>query len=98
MKTTIDIDSEGVVLIGSPDEEAARKAIAMIENLTKEVEVGGIYTGKVTRLMTFGAFVEILPGREGLVHISELADYRVAMVEDIVKVGDEVMVKVKCQQ
>jgi polyribonucleotide nucleotidyltransferase len=58
------------------------------------VEVGGVYTGKVTRLTNFGAFVEILPGKEGLVHISELADYHVAKVEDVVKVGDEIMVKV----
>ncbi|GAH68045.1 unnamed protein product, partial [marine sediment metagenome] len=93
-KTTIDVNNDGTVLIGSPDEEAARKAIAIIENLTKEVEVGGTYTGKVTRVTTFGAFVEILPGREGMVHISELADYRVAKVEDIVKVGDEITVKV----
>jgi len=93
-KTTVDIDNEGNVVIGSPDEEAARKAIERIENLTKDVEVGGIYTGKVTRLLNFGAMVEVLPGKEGLVHISELAEYRVANVEDIVKVGDEVMVKV----
>jgi polyribonucleotide nucleotidyltransferase len=93
-KTTIDIQNDGTVLIGSPDEEATRKAIGIIENLTKDVEVGGVYTGKVTRLTTFGAFVEVLPGKEGLVHISELADYRVAKVEDIVKIGDEVMVKV----
>jgi len=93
-KTTIDIDNDGTVLIGSPDEAAARRAIEIIESLTKEAEVGGIYTGKVTRLMNFGAFVEILPGKEGLVHISELADYRVANVEDIVKVGDEITVKV----
>ncbi len=93
-KVTIDIDNDGTVLIGSPDEAAARKAIEIIEGLTKEAEVGGIYTGKVTRLMSFGAFVEILPGKEGLVHISELADYRVANVEDIVKVGDEITVKV----
>ncbi len=93
-KTTIDIDNDGTVLIGSSGEEAARKAIGIIENLTKDAEVGGIYTGKVTRLLSFGAFVEILPGREGMVHISELADYRVAKVEDIVKVGDEVTVKV----
>jgi polyribonucleotide nucleotidyltransferase len=58
------------------------------------VEVGGVYTGKVTRLTNFGAFVEVLPGKEGLVHISELADYHVARVEDVVKVGDEIMVKV----
>jgi len=93
-KATIDIDNDGTVVIGSPDEEAARKAIEIIEGLTKEVEVGGIYTGKVTRLLDFGAMVEIAPGKEGLVHISQLADYRVAKVEDIVKVGDEIMVKV----
>ena len=93
-KTTIDIENDGTVLIGSPDEAAVQKAIGIIENLTKDVEVGGIYTGKVTRLMAFGAFVEILPGKEGMVHISELADYRVDKVEDIVKVGDEITVKV----
>ncbi len=93
-KATIDIDNDGTVLIGSSDEAAARRAIEIIEGLTKEAEVGGMYTGKVTRLMNFGAFVEILPGKEGLVHISELADYRVANVEDIVKVGDEITVKV----
>jgi len=93
-KATIDIDNDGTVLIGSPDEESARKAIKIIEELTKDIEVGGIYTGKVARLMTFGAFVEILPGKEGLVHISELADYRVDKVEDVVKVGDEITVQV----
>ena len=93
-KATIDINNDGIVLIGSSNEEAARRAIEIIENLTKDVEVGAIYTGKVTRLMTFGAFVEVLPGKEGLVHISELADYRVDKVEDIVKVGDEITVKV----
>jgi len=93
-KATVDIENDGTVLIGSPDEEAARKAIEIIESLTKDVEVGGIYTGKVARLMNFGAFVEILPGKEGLVHISELADHRVASVEDVVKVGDEITVKV----
>ena len=93
-KASINVENDGTVLIGSTDEASARRAIEMIENLTKEAEVGGIYTGKVTRLMNFGAFVEILPGKEGLVHISELADYRVASVEDIVKVGDEITVKV----
>jgi polyribonucleotide nucleotidyltransferase len=93
-KATIDIENDGTVVIGSADEESARRAIEIIEGLTKEVEVGSIYTGKVTRLMDFGAFVEIVPGKDGLVHISELADYRVAKVEDIVKVGDEIMVKV----
>jgi polyribonucleotide nucleotidyltransferase len=66
----------------------------MIEDLIKDIEVGAIYTGKVTRLMNFGAFVEVLPGKEGMVHISELADYRVDRVEDVVKVGDEITVKV----
>jgi len=93
-KTTIDIDNAGTVIIGSSDEAAARRAIEIIEALTKEVEIGSIYTGKVTRLMPFGAFVEILPSKEGMVHISELADYRVGKVEDIVKVGDEITVKV----
>ncbi|MBN2076656.1 MAG: polyribonucleotide nucleotidyltransferase [Dehalococcoidales bacterium] len=93
-KTTIDIDDTGTVLIGSNDEASARKAIEIIENMTKEVEVGTVYTGKVTRILNFGAMVEILPGKEGLVHISELADYRVNSVEDIVKVDDEIMVKV----
>jgi polyribonucleotide nucleotidyltransferase len=93
-RTTVDVDNEGVVFVGSSDEPSARKAIKMIEDLTREVEVGTTYTGKVTRIMTFGAFVEVLPGKEGLVHISELADYRVERVEDIVKVGDEITVKV----
>ncbi|MEA1959054.1 MAG: polyribonucleotide nucleotidyltransferase [Chloroflexota bacterium] len=93
-KCTVDIEDDGTVLIASNDEENANKAIKIIEDLTKEVEVGTVYTGRVTRLMDFGAFVEVLPGKEGLVHISELADYRVARVEDAVKVGDEVMVKV----
>jgi len=93
-KTTIDVDNEGTVIIGSADEESARKAIDIIESLTKEVEVGAVYTGKVTRILNFGAMVEILPGKEGLVHISELEDYRVDKVEDVVKIGDEVTVKV----
>jgi polyribonucleotide nucleotidyltransferase len=93
-KTTIDIKNDGTVLVGSPNEESAQKAIKIIQDLTREVEQGEIYTGKVTRLFNFGAMVEILPGKEGLVHISELADYRVSQVEDVVKVGDEVMVKV----
>jgi polyribonucleotide nucleotidyltransferase len=93
-KCTIDVEDDGAVFIGSTSEEAARKAIEIIEGLTKDVEVGKIYTGKVTRLMNFGAFVEIMPGKEGLIHISELADYRVPSVEDVVQVGDEVMVLV----
>lgn len=93
-KTTIDVDNEGTVLIGSTDESNAQQAITMIEGLTREIEVGSIYTGKVTRLLSFGAFVEILPGKEGMVHISELANYRVPTIEDEVKVGDEITVKV----
>ncbi|MFC1920599.1 polyribonucleotide nucleotidyltransferase [Chloroflexota bacterium] len=93
-KATVDINDEGIVVIGSNDEASARRAIEIIEGLTKEAEIGTVYTGKVTRILNFGAMVEILPGKEGLVHISELEDYRVANVEDVVKVGDEVMVKV----
>jgi polyribonucleotide nucleotidyltransferase len=93
-KTTIDIKDDGTVVVGSPDEGAARKAIAMIEGLTRDVEVGAVYTGKVTRILPFGALVEIMPGKEGMVHISELAHYRVANVEDEVHLGDEVTVKV----
>jgi polyribonucleotide nucleotidyltransferase len=93
-KATIDISDDGTVVIGSSDEAAARKAIGIIEDLTREVEVGSVYTGKVTRILPFGALVEILPGKEGMVHISELADYRVGQVEDVVKLGDEVTVKV----
>ena len=93
-KATIDIRNDGTVLVASLNEEAAQKAIKIIEDLTREVEQGEVYTGKVTRLFNFGAMVEILPGKEGLVHISELADYHVPEVEDVVKVGDEIMVKV----
>jgi polyribonucleotide nucleotidyltransferase len=93
-KVTIDISNDGTILIGSPDEDATKKAIKIIEELTRDVEVGGIYNGHVTRVTSFGAFVEILPGKEGLVHISELADYQAPSVEDVVKVGDEVMVMV----
>lgn len=91
---SIDIEDDGKVFIAAVDVEAGQKAVRIIENLVREVEVGAVYPGKVTRLMNFGAFVEILPGKEGLVHISQLARERVAKVEDVVKVGDEVMVKV----
>ena len=93
-KATIDIRNDGTVLVASLNEEAAQKAIKIIEDLTREVEQGEVYTGKVTRLFNFGAMVEILPGKEGLVHISELANYHVPEVGDVVKVGDEVTVKV----
>ena len=91
---TIDIEDDGKVFIGAVDQEAAQKAVRIIESLVREVEVGATYLGKVTRLMNFGAFVEILPGKEGLVHISQLALERVAKVEDVVKPGDEILVKV----
>lgn len=90
----IDIEDDGKIFIAAADMEAGKKVVEIIERLVREVEVGGIYLGKVTRLMNFGAFVEILPGKEGLVHISQLARERVAKVEDVVNVGDEVMVKV----
>jgi polyribonucleotide nucleotidyltransferase len=93
-KCSIDIDDDGTVLIGSTSADNAQKAIDMVHGLTREVEVGSVYTGKVTRIMAFGAFVEILPGKEGLVHISELADYRVPTVEDVVNIGDEIQVLV----
>jgi len=91
---TIDVEDDGTIQIASNDSAASAKAVEMIKGLTEEVEVGKIYTGKVKRLMNFGAFCEILPGKEGLVHVSELADKYVEKVEDVVKVGDEVQVKV----
>lgn len=90
----IDIEDDGTIFIAAVEEAAANKAIEIITNLTKEVEVGEVYLGKVTRLMNFGTFVEVLPGKEGLVHISKLAKERVENVEDVVNVGDEIMVKV----
>lgn len=90
----IDIEDDGTIFIAAVEEAAANKAIEIITNLTKEVEVGEVYLGKVTRLMNFGVFVEVLPGKEGLVHISKLAKERVENVEDVVNVGDEIMVKV----
>ena len=90
----IGIEDDGTIFIAAVEEAAANKAIEIITNLTKEVEVGEVYLGKVTRLMNFGAFVEVLPGKEGLVHISKLAKERVENVEDVVNVGDEIMVKV----
>ncbi|MGH7706729.1 MAG: polyribonucleotide nucleotidyltransferase [Vulcanimicrobiaceae bacterium] len=90
----IDIENDGRVFIASPDGAGAQKAKQMVEALTKSVKVGESYMGTVTRLMNFGAFVAILPGKEGLVHISQLAPQRVERVEDVVKIGDEIMVKV----
>ena len=93
-QTEINVEDDGSVEIAAVSGENSRKAIQWIESLTREVEVGALYLGKVTRIMGFGAFVEILPGKEGLVRIGELADYHVPTVEDVVSVGDEVMVVV----
>ena len=90
----IDIEDDGRVSIVSSDGEGSKKAIEMIMNIIREIEVGEIYLGKVTKIMNFGAFVEVLNGKEGLVHISQLAKERVNKVEDVVKVGDEILVKV----
>jgi polyribonucleotide nucleotidyltransferase len=92
--TQIDIEEDGTIRISATDQDAAKKAVAIIEDLVREVEVGAVYKGRVTRTMTFGAFVEVLPGKEGLCHISQLAKERVEKVEDVVNVGDELEVKV----
>lgn len=91
---SIDIEDDGKIFISAVDVIAGQKAIEIIESIVREVEVGVIYDGKVTRIMNFGAFVEILPGKEGLVHISQLANERVEKVEDVVQVGDSLKVKV----
>ncbi len=90
----IEIEDDGRVVIASPDEPAARRAIQMVERLTQVPELGKIYTGTVRRIEAYGAFVEIMPGTDGLVHISELAPYRVREVTDLLKEGDEIEVKV----
>jgi polyribonucleotide nucleotidyltransferase len=90
----INIQDDGTVAIASNKEERVRMAIEKVQGITAEVEVGKIYKGIVKNIVDFGAFVEVLPGKEGLVHISQLADYRVKKVEDILKLGDTVMVKV----
>ncbi len=90
----IEIENNGNVIIASPDKPAAQRAIEIIESLTAEPEIDAVYTGKVTRVEGFGAFVEIMPGTEGLCHISELAPYRVGQVEDICQEGEEITVKV----
>ena len=90
----IDIEDDGTLFIAAPDMQSAEAGLAEIELLTKEVEVGEIYEGKVTRTTTFGAFIEILPGKEGLLHISKMAKHRVDKVEDEMNVGDMVKVKV----
>ncbi|MBI3991563.1 MAG: polyribonucleotide nucleotidyltransferase [Candidatus Omnitrophica bacterium] len=91
---SIDIQDDGSVLVGSADVSKSKAAIDMIKAITEDIEVGRIYIGKVKRIMPFGAFCEIAPGKEGLVHVSELADTFVKNVEEVVKVGDEIKVKV----
>jgi polyribonucleotide nucleotidyltransferase len=90
----IDVEDDGTVTIASSDEVAARKAIEMVQRIAAEAEVGKIYKGTVRKIVEFGAFVEILPGTDGLVHISQLAPERVRKVTDVLKEGDEVLVKV----
>src|SRR5450830_1435070 len=90
----VDVEDSGKVSIASSDEAAALRAIEIIESLTQEPEIGKVYRGKVRRVEPYGAFVEIMPGQDGLVHISELAPYRVRETTDVVKEGDEVTVKV----
>ena len=90
----VDIHEDGNIFITSPNMEAMDRARKMIEDIVREVEVGEVYTGRVTRFLKFGAFVELLPGKEGLCHISQLAKHRVESVEDVVKIGDQLEVKV----
>ncbi len=91
---TINVEDDGSVSVASNDVQKSERALEIIRTLTEEVEVGKIYSGKVKRIMNFGAFCEILPGKEGLIHVSELAEGYVKKVEDVVKIGDEVRVKV----
>ena len=91
---TIDVEDDGSVHIASADGSASKRAEQMIRELTEEPEVGKVYNGKVVRVTNFGAFVEILPGQDGLVHISQLAEHHVRRVEDVVRMGDEIMVMV----
>ncbi|HVO91423.1 MAG TPA: polyribonucleotide nucleotidyltransferase, partial [Terriglobales bacterium] len=90
----IDVEDDGTVTIASSDEAASKKAVEMVQNIAAEAEVGKIYKGTVRKIVEFGAFVEILPGTDGLIHISQLAPERVRKVTDVLKEGDEVMVKV----
>ncbi|MEK7181702.1 MAG: polyribonucleotide nucleotidyltransferase [Patescibacteria group bacterium] len=92
---SIDIEDDGSVFITSTDESGASKAVEWISNITREVKAGELFQGRITKIMTFGAFAEVLPNQEGLIHISELADERVDKVEDVVNVGDVVPVVVK---
>jgi polyribonucleotide nucleotidyltransferase len=92
-ETAIDISDEGIVTIASVNPENGERAKKIIQDMVRQPEVGMVYTGKVKKITTFGAFVEILPGKEGLLHISQIENQRVNKVEDVLKVGDEVQVK-----
>ncbi len=91
----VDIEDDGTVTVSALDQEKAKRAIQMVKALTRRLNQGDVYVGRVTRIIPIGAFVEILPGKEGMIHISQLADYRVGKVEDEVGVGDEVIVKIR---
>jgi polyribonucleotide nucleotidyltransferase len=91
----IDIEEDGTVTVAAHDRDRAKRAVQMIQSLTRRLNEGDVYSGRVTRIIPIGAFVEILPGKEGMIHISQLADYRVGKVEDEVGVGDEVIVKIR---
>jgi polyribonucleotide nucleotidyltransferase len=90
----IDIEQSGRIYVAATEAAGGERAVKMIEDLTRDVKVGEVYLGRVTRMLNFGAFVEVLPGREGLVHVSQLAAHRVERPEDVVQIGDELMVKV----
>ena len=92
--TKIDIEDDGHVYVFGADEEMSKRAIQIIETIAKDVELNEVYNAKVVRLATFGAFVELLPGKDALLHISEISYERIDKVEDVLKIGDEIMVKV----
>lgn len=91
----VDVTDEGIVTVSAVEEEAVRKAIEWVDNLTREIEAGEVFTGKVTRMLDFGAFVQLVPGKEGLVHVSEMSHEYVDKPDDVVKIGQEVKVRVK---
>ena len=91
----VDIDDDGTITVSAIDSDKAKKAVNIIQGMTRKLNEGDVYAGRVTRIIPIGAFVELLPGKEGMIHISQLADYRVGRVEDEVAVGDEVVVKVR---
>jgi polyribonucleotide nucleotidyltransferase len=91
----IDIEDDGTVTVSAVEAEKAQRALEIIRNMTRKLSAGDVYSGRVTRIIPIGAFVEFLPGKEGMIHISQLADYRVGKVEDELAVGDRVVVKIR---